>query len=112
MSSTEMRAIHATTRWWPEQENKRHARLVKKASKLAVTDLLEIAAMRGLKAEPAACSGGEAAGAAAATGAAEASPAAGSSPSKGDSLGEVGKAKTGAAEVPADVEEDQIEEEK
>ena len=33
------------------QENRRHARVVKKASKLAISDLLEIAAMKGMKAE-------------------------------------------------------------
>ena len=33
------------------QENRRHARVVKKASKLAISDLLEIAAMKGMRAE-------------------------------------------------------------
>ena len=34
------------------KENRRHGRLVKKAGRLAVTDLLEIAAMRGVAATP------------------------------------------------------------
>lgn len=93
----------------PEQENKRHARLVKKASKLAVTDLLEIAAMRGLKAEPAASSGAEADGAAAAAGAAEASPAAASSPGKASTSVEPEKDKAaGAAGSPRMEEEEAV----
>jgi hypothetical protein len=102
-----MRAMYDTTGVPPVQENKRHARLVKKASKLAVTDLLEIAAMRGLKAEPAASSSGDASGAAPAAGAAEASPAAGTSPSKGVPSGGVDKESGAAAEVPAEGEEEE-----
>ena len=40
----------ARTHPHPPQENRRHARLMKKASRLAVTDLLEIAAMKGVEA--------------------------------------------------------------
>lgn len=36
---------------YPLQENRRHKRLMKKASKLQIADLLEIAAMRGLRAD-------------------------------------------------------------
>ena len=35
------------------QENRRHARVIKKASKLAVSELLEIAAMKGIAEMPA-----------------------------------------------------------
>jgi len=40
----------ARTHQYLPKENRRHARLVKKASRLAVTDLLEIAAMKGVEA--------------------------------------------------------------
>ena len=80
------------------QENRRHARVIKKASKLAVSELLEIAAMKGIAEMPArpllegsACAGAAAApvasaDASAASGRSSASASSASAPSAASAM--------------------------